>query len=311
MKKILFIIAFFHFTSSINAQNNIVAKELTGKIYHTEEHIFDEKNDKWEFINASNPIVLYISFVGVHLGGLENVILINSQNPIRISYKELKITTENKDVITFEADARFKSFSDDISSNCRISISSYKNSGMTVLHIFFIKKKWLSFYYSKESSIEDIYSNKWSLKSLTLPDEDISVDDIEVQYYYSKENKINYNTILSNIVPPQKRAKVTFSKNSLTILLFDKNGYLLEGKGSIGEIFYIEEKSATSITYVRKKIINEDEFEKSTIYISSGLPYSNLYSIIFSYNHSINNKTIDGFIAKKSNFLKNTKFKLF
>lgn len=299
------------FTSSLNASNKNISKEIIGKIYYTEEHEFDLKKDKWQFKNSYNSSDLYIGFVDVHLGQLENVIVINSQNPINISYKELKIITDNKDVITFESDAKFKYLSDDNSSNCRISMSRFKNSGMTVLHVFFIKKKWLSFYYSKESNIDEIMNKDWSLKSLTLPFDDVTIPDVEVDYFYSKANKINYNKILFNNVSPIKRAKVTFSNNGLSTLLYDKSGNVQYGSGHLGLTFSIKERNENSITYNTIKRISDNEYQEFDIIIYNGNPYNDLYNIQFNYKYILNNLVTEGFILKKNNFQRNVNLRIF
>ena len=267
-----------------------------GKIYQTETHLFNESKG-WQHQNTSNPKSLFIGFYS-------NIITINEKDPIKIECEPLKTITDNDELDTQEADAILTYLDSDIKRKCRVSFSYYKKSGLRVLHIFFIKEKWLSFYFSIDSKISEIKSNDWELASLTLPNQRIKMKDFEVKYLKLDDSRIDIENSASY------RAAVGFSENGVDILIYDKKGIFVKGFGLYGEKkMQVQKNDLIQKSYSTGKIGSEYDYSKVDISIT-WFPYSG-YSILMAYSRFVDKKEIEGVVVSKESKNEGFSFRLF
>jgi hypothetical protein len=279
---------------SILAQNVSVIEK--GKIYQTDTHLFNEVRG-WQHLNTSKPKSL---FIGIY----SNIITINEKDPIKVECEPLKTIKDNNELNTQEADAIITFLDSDVKRKCRVSFSYFKNSGLRVLHIFFIKEKWLSYYFSFDSNINDIKNDDWELGSLTLPNQRFKIKDFDVTILKINNTKINDD----NITP--YRAVIDFSENGGSILVYDKNGKLIKGFGLIGENKMMSYNSnELQKNYSTGAIGSNNDYSKVDISLTRKFPTG--YSILMIYAHYVNNKEVDALlVSKESNNLDYT-FRLF
>lgn len=293
-KKLIFLSYILLTSFSIFAQNFRGIEK--GKIYQTETHLFNELKG-WQHQNTSIPKSLFI-------GISSNIITINEKDPIKIECEPLTTIADNNELNTLEAEATITFLDSEVKRKCRVSFSYFKNSGSRVLHIFFVKEKWLSYYFSFDSNINDIKHNDWTLASLTLPSQRFKMTDFEVQFLKINKTRISNDNLTSY------RAAIRFSENGGDILVYDKKGKLIKGFGLLAEKkMLLYKNDLIQKRYTSGEIGSENDYSKVDISIT-WFPYTG-YSISMIYARFVDKKEIESLVVSKESKNEDFTFRLF